>query len=165
MVPSGGLPVAAHWHHGTNDVAGSLRAHSSGGRAVAPVGGSVAGKEWAAQAQADLSFTLPLQLPGPGVDSEPQAALGPGPSLRGSVVITREEVQGWRADQVRLWAVQVVGMGEDDASKVGRYRGSMLLKLTPESVAKPSLGLSPTAVAAVLAALTKGQWGTWPSPR
>ncbi len=95
----------------------------------------------------------------------PVADMGPaqGPPHSGSGSITREEVQGWRTDQVKLWAVQVARMGEDDATKVSKYRGSMLLKLTPESLAKPSLGLSSSAVTILVAALKNGQWGAWPT--
>ncbi len=105
----------------------------------------------------------PLQSSGPR-DARGPRAPGSQAQLEAASAnpITRKEVGEWQKDMVRQWAVTVLHMSDGEAGVVGRYRGSMLTKLSHDDVAK--LRLSGPATTRLLAALARDDWGSWPQP-
>ncbi len=110
------------------------------------------------------SPALSISSPPGRFHSPPQASpgLGTAPSPVPGAAITSEEVRGWTAAQVKAWALQVAGLGEPDAAVVGKYRGSLLLKLSPEAFKKLQF-ISDEARSRVEGAVLRGEWGLWPA--
>ena len=62
----------------------------------------------------------------------------------------------WKPDHVFRWAVEVMGLSEEDARLMMTWRGRFLADATAEQVPE---GMSPPARAKLLAVLDSKDWG------